>query len=94
VGLSQPTEPGMNPDDVLIRELDSQNITGRRDALAAIPGRFARAMAAALQRQKPKARTLSVRRATLETEAEVEAWLKVQGEELIEAIKEGPVIIG
>ena len=94
VGLSQPTEPGMNPDDELIRELDIQNITGRRDALAAIPGRFARAMAAALQRQKPKARTLSVRRATLETEAEVEAWLKVQGEELIEAIKEGPVIIG
>jgi len=94
VGLRQPVGPGMNTDDELIRELDSQNIIGRRDALAAIPGRFTQALAVALQRQKPQARTMAVRKATLETVAEVETWLKTQGEDLIEAIKDGPVIIG
>ena len=94
VALRQPVRPVVSSDESLLDELDRQNIAGRADALAAISGRIAQALAEAVRRLKPKARSVTVRRATLETEEEVKAWLEAQCEDLLKAIKDGPVIIG
>ena len=94
VGLQQPVSLIIDTDENLLSELTTRDIDSRHDMLLAIPGRFSRAMDEATIRLKPKARSVSVRRATLETEAEVKAWLETQKKDLLEAIKEGPVIIG
>jgi len=94
VGLRSPVEPSINSDEDLLNELDRQSLAARADAVAAIPERVARALEEAARKLKPKAQRISLRPATLETEDEVKAWLAEHERKLLEAIKQGPVIIG
>ncbi|BCU82863.1 hypothetical protein JIR001_26460 [Polycladomyces abyssicola] len=94
VGLRSPVEPSINSDEDLLYELDRQPLAARADAVAAIPERVARALEEAARKLKPKAQRISLRPATLETEDEVKAWLAEHERKLLEAIKQGPVIIG
>jgi hypothetical protein len=94
VGLRVPVEPSISNDEDLLRELDRQPLAARADAVAAMPERIARALEEAARKLKPKAQRISLRPATLETEDEVKAWLFEHERKLLEAIKQGPVIIG
>ncbi|WP_126425785.1 BREX system P-loop protein BrxC [Brevibacillus marinus] len=94
VGLRAPVEPLIRSDEDLLRELDRQPLAARADAVAAMPERIAQALEEAARKLKPKAQRVSLRPATLETEDEVKAWLAEHERKLLEAIKQGPVIIG
>jgi len=94
VGLRAPVEPSIRNDEDLLRELDRRPLAARVDVVAAMPERIARALEEAARKLKPKAQRISLPPATLETEDEVKAWLAEQELKLLEAIKQGPVIIG
>jgi hypothetical protein len=94
VGLRAPVEPLMKDDEELLRELERQSLIARADAVAAVPERVARALAEASRIWKPLARRISLKPATLETEAEVKTWLAEHEHKLLEAVSRGPVIIG
>jgi hypothetical protein len=94
VGLRRPAEPVIKTDEDLVAELDRQSLAARADAVAAIPDRIARALEEAARKLKPKARRIAIRPATLESEADVKAWLSEHEQKLLDAVKQGPVIIG
>ncbi len=94
VGLMPPAEPAIRTDESLLQELNRQPLAARGDAVAAVPERVTQALAEAARRLKPQARRVTVRRAMLETEEEVKAWLAEHEGKLFEEIKQGPVIIG
>lgn len=94
VGLTPPAEPAIGTDESLLQELNRQSLAARADAVAAVPERITRALAEAARRLKPKARRVTVRRAMLETEEDVRAWLKEHERRLLVEINHGPVIIG
>ena len=94
VGLRTPIEPSIRKDEDLLSELDRQSLAARADAVAAVPERIARALEEAARMIKPRAQRFSLRSTTLETEEEVKNWLVEQERKLLEAIKQGPVIIG
>jgi hypothetical protein len=94
VGLRAPAELSIKSDDDLVVELDRQSLAARADAVAAVPERVARALEEAARKLKPKAKRITLRAATLETEEEVKAWLSESEQKLLDAVKQGPVIIG
>ena len=94
VGLRSPVKPSIKSDEDLLQALDKQPIAARIDTVAAVPERVARALEEATRRLKPKARRISLRPATLETEDDVKAWLAEHESKLLEAIRQGPIIIG
>ena len=94
VGLRAPAELSIKSDDDLVVELDRQSLSARADAVAAVPERVARALEEAARKLKPKAKRITLRAATLETEEEVKAWLSESEQKLLDAVKQGPVIIG
>ena len=61
-----------------------------RDAL---PQRFQNALVEATQLLQPKAVAVALPRATLTSEAELDAWLARVREEVLKRLPEGPVII-
>ena len=61
---------------------------------AAVGDRIARALAAAAQKLKPDAKRVELRAATLNTEAEVKAWITEQESKLLTEVAKAPVIVG
>lgn len=94
VGLTSPAEPSLKTDETLLQELDRQSLAARADALAAVPERVTQALAEAARKLKPKAGRVMVRRALLETEEDVRAWVAEHEQTLLEAIQHGPVVVG
>lgn len=94
VGLYEPVQPVMGTNSNLLDELRRLPLQARADAIAAIPERITRALEEAIRRLKPKVRRLSMGQVTLETPEEVMAWLNEQQKKLLDAIKQGPIIIG
>ena len=94
VGLIQPSPPVIKTDEDVLRELDSISLEARASATAAVPARVAQALEKAARKQKPEAKRISVRPATLVDEAAVRAWLDEHETKLLDAVAKGPVIIG
>jgi hypothetical protein len=93
-GLLPQPAPSLKNDDDLLAALDDQSLPARADALAAVPERVKRVLEDAAKLLKPKAQRVSLRPATLETESEVRAWISEQEKKLLDAIKNGPAVVG
>ncbi|RLI52846.1 MAG: hypothetical protein DRP09_17085, partial [Candidatus Thorarchaeota archaeon] len=59
----------------------------------ALPQQFARAAVAAARLLEPKAQRVHLASGTLKTEQDVKAWLTRTEKDLLEKIKNGPVVV-
>lgn len=93
VGLTAPTAPDTSSDALLITSLDARSLTGRQAEADAVPGRVQKAMEQAARLLEPKVRPVSMERTTLSTKEDVKQWLDRQEKTLLDAIKDGPVLV-
>ena len=85
-------------DDDLRRTLDARPLNAWRSEIDAVDARIAQALdeaAVHLQESEPDLRTttIQVRRGTLADETAVREWLQEQERKLLNAVKDGPVIV-
>jgi len=73
--------------------LDAKPLSSRHAEVDAIPGRIQKALEQAAKLLEPKVRPVAVERATLSTDADVDAWLERQKKILVAAIKDGPILV-
>lgn len=93
-GLQPEAPPPLGCDEDLFRALEQRPLAAWADAVAAVPERERAALEDAARLLQPKTRRVALAPATLETEAQVKAWLAAQEKTLLAAIQEGPVIVG
>jgi hypothetical protein len=93
VGLTEPAKPDVSTDEALVELLDRRPLSTARAEVDAVPGRVAQAIERAAKRLEPKVQAVAIERATLRTEADLDAWLGRQRETLSTAIKQGPVLV-
>jgi hypothetical protein len=93
-GLVVPVAPAFKSEADLLAELDRQSLAGRASAVAAVPERVRQVMAEAARKLAPKAKRLSLRTATLVTTEQVQAWIAEHQKLLLDAVQQGPVIVG
>lgn len=94
VGLAWPPALDVSSDEALLAALDRSRLSARLAEADAVAGRVERAIETAAKLVDPQSTVISLERATLRTEADVEAWLGRQRRTLLEGIQRGPVIIG
>ncbi|KGU94969.1 hypothetical protein X888_3007 [Burkholderia pseudomallei MSHR4377] len=89
-----PVVPLVLPTDAtLLSALDTKSISARGAEIDAVAGRVQKALEKAARLLEPKVRPVSIERSTLATTAEVDAWVERQKKTLVEAIKDGPVLV-
>jgi hypothetical protein len=93
VGLGLPAKPANATDEALLQHLDTRPLAVVRTEVDAIPGRLQQAIEQAAKRLEPKVQTIALERVTLRTEADVNAWLARAKTKLIEAVRNGPVLV-
>lgn len=93
VGFAKPVQPSVKSDDDLVAHLNAHSLAAARTEIDAIPGRMSHAIQRAAKRLEPQVQTVSVERATLRTEADVDAWCERQKSRVLNALKQGPVLI-
>jgi hypothetical protein len=77
----------------LVRTLDSAPLPSWTTRAHALPKQFANAALAAARLLAPKTQEHHLISATLHTPEDVQAWLAATEQELLAAIKKGPVVI-
>lgn len=93
VGIEAPAQERPSGITEIVDLLDRRGL-GEWQALAEVlPTRFARLRTELLRSLEPQARTVRPPRATLKTEAEVEAYLGKLREELLDAVQGGDVVV-
>ena len=60
---------------------------------AAQSARFSEALAEAVKKKIPEAKTYKLKRGSISTDAELQTWLDETGQEVREQLKQGPVIL-
>lgn len=91
--LSPPPPMPVGSESELLAALRSSSLSERRNLLDAIPQRFTRALEEATRLLEPKAVRLTLPSATIKNEAELDAWLDEAREQIVEKLKDGPVIL-
>lgn len=97
--LALPAQAGVSSDEELLRVLDDRSLAARDSEIDAVPARQSRALAAALRLAAPAEEAASaptsvtLRRGALADEAAVRAWLREHEERLLEAVRNGPVVL-
>jgi hypothetical protein len=77
----------------ILETLDRYSIPALHDRLAALPSRYAAVSQGAATLLEPKAQFISLASSTLRTEAEFDSWIAQKRKEVLEALKNGPVVI-
>jgi hypothetical protein len=93
VGLATVPVLDLSTDGTLLAALDARSLPMWETEYHAIPGRAQWALELAAKRLEPKVRTVSVERATLRSEEDVQRWLERQRKVLAEAVKAGPILV-
>jgi len=93
VGLSAPSQPDVSSDDKLAGHLDTKPLSAAQAEIAAVSSRMSQAIQKAAKRLEPEVQTVSLEKVTLRTEAEVEKWMDRQKKRVLDALKQGPVLI-
>ncbi len=93
VGLVAPAPVVLSSDEVLLAALDAVSLSARQAETDAVSGRVQKALELAAKLLEPKVQPLAIERGTLHSEQEVSDWLKRQEVRLLEAVKNGPVLI-
>ena len=83
----------LSTDVALLSALDARSISARNAETDAVPGRVQKALEKAARLLEPKVRSISIERSTLATADDVDAWVERQKKTLVEAIKDGPVLV-
>ncbi len=86
-------EPHLAAETDILSALQSCDLSGWKTRADAIPTRCSAALSVAIQEAKPKARRVSLPGATIENEAELEAWLAQARTSIQSALKDGPAIV-
>lgn len=92
-GITDVVAIKVGTDDELLRTLDSTPLSSWADKSAAILGRFSAALTQAGKLLEPKLQQVRLTSGTLKTPEEVKQWLSEKESELLEKLKQGPVII-
>ena len=93
VGLVAPAKPQVSTDEALLAHLEARPLRSVRTEIDAIPGRLQQAIEQAARRLEPQVQTVALERATLRTEQEVNAWIERTKTKLIQAVKNGPILL-
>lgn len=93
LGLTAPAVADVSSDGTLLAALDARSLSARQAEVDAVPGRIQRALEQAARLLEPRVRSISIERATLSTEDEVQQWIERQQQILLVAIKDGPVLV-
>jgi hypothetical protein len=93
VGLTPPAAVDASSDVALLAALDTKSLAARQSDADTVPGRVQRALEQAARILEPKVRPLSIERATLSTDEDVQQWIDRQQKTLLAAIKDGPVLV-
>lgn len=91
--LSPPPPMPVGSESELLAALRSSSLSEWRNLLDAIPQRFTRALEEAARLLEPKAMRVTLPSATIKNEAELDAWLDEAREQIVEKLKDGPVIL-
>ncbi len=89
-----PAKPSVGTDEELLSTLESSSLDARENVAALVANRVAGALADAAKLLKPASRSLKFAPVTLETPEQVEAWLAERKAQLLDEIRQGPVILG
>ncbi len=92
-GVIELPAPKAGTPEELLASLDVASLADWTERLHALPSRFAEARAEAARRIAPKAVHVSLPKATLHDDAEVEKWLEETRRLLKEKLATGPVIV-
>ncbi len=93
VGLVPIAKPDIATDESLATYLKGKSFNAARTEIDAIPGRVQRAIERAAKILEPKVQAVMVERATLRNENDIDSWLERQKVRLMEALKQGPILI-
>lgn len=93
VGLSAPSQPDVSSDDKLSTHLDASPLSAAQAEIDAVSSRMSQAIQKAAKRLEPEVQTVTLERATLRTETDVDAWVERQRKRVLGALKKGPVLI-
>lgn len=83
----------LSTDVALLSALDARSVSARNAETDAVPGRVQKALEKAARHLEPMVRSISIERSTLATADDVDAWVERQKKTLVEAIKDGPVLV-
>lgn len=92
-GVSSLTSPVVGTDAELLSALRQCDQSSYRNQTDALPTRCGQALSAAIKEAAPKARQVTLPRAQISSEAELDAWLEAARKEIQKALKDGPAII-
>jgi hypothetical protein len=93
VSLMPPTKIDTSSDEGMQSALDGRPLSARRTEADAVPGRVQKALHLAAKLLEPKVQMVTVERVTLRTEGEVHEWADRQKKKILEALKQGPVMV-
>ena len=93
VNLLPPSRSDVSTDEGLLASLDNRPLAARDAEIDAVVGRAQKALELAAKFLEPKLRPVTVERATLRNPDDVRQWLGRQEKTLLEAVKQGPVLI-
>jgi hypothetical protein len=93
VGLVTPARPAVSSDEALVTYLEGRPLSAARTEIDAVPGRLQHAIEQAAKRLEPEVQTVSLERTTLRTESDVQAWLDRTKAQLLQAVRQGPVLV-
>lgn len=91
VGPIPPIKVGTEAE--ILQALENRSLKEWQNLCDALPQRFAKALNAAIKLLQPKAVAVTLRKATLTTEPEVDGWLAEAKQEILKHLKDGPVIV-
>lgn len=93
-GLGEVPAVNLGTQQEVLGTLQERPLPSWRDQLDALPTRFEKARVEAAKRLEPKAVSVKLPPVTLKSEEDVDLWWETVREEIVERLKEGPVIIG
>jgi hypothetical protein len=77
----------------ILKTLSINSLSSIKDRIAAMPGRFNKALEEAAKLLEPQSRVIKLPSHTLRTADDVDAWLQETGALLKEALADGPIIL-
>lgn len=92
-GVVEGAAVSVGNDDELLRTLDATPLSSWKDKTDALVNRFTKAITQAGKLIEPKLQRVHLTSGTLKTAEEVKQWLSDQESELVEKLKNGPIVI-
>ncbi len=92
-GLKSLTDIDVGTEEKLLQSLSTRSISDWKTLNDALQSRFQAALTEAAKFLEPKAHRITLPKATIKTEDQADAWLAQAKKQIIENLKDGPVIL-